>query len=284
MMDLPHVPTTQITDRQLPDWISQVLRAGWVARGITYAGSGLLAASLVVNAFGRTEEPTQKGALKLIADAPLGSVLLIILALGLILFPAWELVTVATATRDDLLGYIDHIGKLIGVGFYGLLGWSAIQLGLGLGSSDSGSFINTASREALSYPLGRVAVAGAGVVVAIIGIRRARRTWTADFADSLRTEEMSEEHKHLTETLGRMGEAGRGLSFLLIGFFLALAGWQDQGSEAQGLDQLLYSFTGTIGGKITVAAIGAGFFAYGLFCMTSATARRLPGEISHATS
>ena len=278
-MDLSHVPTTQITDRQLPDWLRQALRVGWIARGITYAGSGVLAASLVISSFGRAEAPTQKGALKLIADAPLGSLLLIILALGLVLFPAWELVTVATSKRDDLLGYIDDVGKLIGVGFYGLLAWSAIQLGLGLGSSDSGSFINTASREALSYPLGRIAVAGAGVVVAVIGVRRARRAYTGDFDDSLRTEEMSEEHQHLTQGLGRIGEAGRGLSFLLIGFFLVLAGWQDQGSEARGLDQLLYSLTGTVAGKITVAAIGAAFFAYGLFCMTSASARRLPGEL-----
>lgn len=254
-----------------------LLRGGWIARGISYSGAGILAASLVIAGARRSEEPTQKGAVALIADAPFGKVLLLILAVGLALFAAWELITVATEDRSEVMDWFDHIGKLIGVGFYAFLGFTAVQFVFFGGSGGgSGSMLNDVTSRVMQYPLGRIAISGVGVVLGAIAVRRASRVWSGDFSDSLDNSAMSETHRQTVSTLGRAGEAGRSLSFLLMGGFFVAAGWNNSSSDAKGLDRLLYSLTGSPLGRAAVLVVGVGFLAYGLFCIVSSPARRLP--------
>lgn len=252
-------------------------RAGWVARGLSYIGAGLLAFSLATGMLGIHGEPSQKGAIELVGGLVFGRLILVVLAGGLVAFALWELTTVLQDKREAVLDWIDHGGKLIGVGFYALLAWSAVQSAFGT-TSDSGSTVNRLSRFVLDYPLGRVAVAGAGVGIMVIAARRGRRIVTGDFGDSLVGSAMSSAHEATVETLGRFGEVGRALSFVILGSFLVVAGVYDDGDKAQGLDRSLYDLTDTSWGRVAVAIVGVGFAAYGAFCAASAPARRLPND------
>lgn len=266
---------TSVSHSDLSWW----LRAGWVARGVSYGVAGLLGLSLATSFIDLSGETSQTGALALIADLPLGRVLLIAMAVGLLLFATWEGVTVTQAERHDVIDRIDHLGKLIGIGFYGSLAWSALSAVAGA-SAESGSLIERLSRFVLSYPLGRVVMVGAGVVLFAISLRRLSSVWTLNFDGSLVKRAMSERHEQAVNRLGQLGEAGRALSLVIVGAFLALAGIQDQGNEARGLDRALRSLSTTGGGRVAIGVVGVGFVAYGVFCALSSPARRLPDDRS----
>ncbi len=257
--------------------LSWWLRAGWIARGVSYFGAGMLAFGLAAGFVPLQGDTTQKGALTLIGDLPLGQGLLLVLAVGLLMFSSWELSTIAQGERSTPLDLIDHIGKAIGICFYASLAWSAVRAAAG-SVGESGTLVERLSRVVLSYPLGRIVMIGAGAVVALIALRRLARVWTRDFDDSLVVDEMGEDHRRLVLSLGQAGEIGRSLSFLLVGFFLAVAGFQDQSSEARGLDRALRSVAGDGYGRLAIGVVALGFLAYGLFCAVSSPARRLPDD------
>ena len=68
-------------------------RAGWVAKGVVYALLDLLAASLVVGG-GTEEEVSQSGAVAKVAEAPLGGLALWAVAVGLVLYVVWRVVSI----------------------------------------------------------------------------------------------------------------------------------------------------------------------------------------------
>ncbi len=259
------------------DWASNVAplaRLGWAARGVSYVISGGIAVALAAGLF--TQDADQKGALRLVADATGGSVLLVLLGVGLALFALWEATYLLVMRGLDVLTWLDRVGKLIGIFFYGSLAVTAVRLALLSSSSDAKWTVERLSAIALQYPLGRVALALAGGVVGAIAIRRGRRTFTGDYSDDLKLESAGETEGRLIDGLGRAGEFGRSLSFILIAAFLIIAGWQGQATEAGGLDSTLRQTTQTTGGRFLVALTGLGLVAYGLFCVASARHRKMP--------
>ncbi|NNF55798.1 MAG: DUF1206 domain-containing protein [Acidimicrobiales bacterium] len=254
--------------------VAPLARTGWAARGISYVISGGIAVALAAGLF--TEDADQKGALRLVADATGGSALLLLLGAGLALFAIWEATHLLVMRGLDVLTWLDRIGKLIGILFYGSLALTAIRLALLSSSSDAKWTVERLSATALQYPLGRVALAFAGGVVAAIAIRRGRRTLTGDYSDDLKLQSAGDAERQLIDGLGRAGELGRSLSFVLIAVFLMVAGWQGQATEAGGLDSTLRQTTQTTGGSVLVAITGLGLVAYGLFCVASARHREMP--------
>ncbi len=261
-------------DEEWANSIARLARLGWAARGVSYVISGGIAVALAAGLF--TQDADQKGALRLVADATGGSVLLVLLGVGLALFAVWETTYLLVMRGMDVLTWLDRVGKLIGIFFYGSLAVTAIRLALLSSSSDAKWTVERLSATALQYPLGRVALALAGLVVAAIAVRRGRRTFTGDYSDDLKLQSAGDSERRLIDGLGRAGEFGRSLSFLLIAAYLMLAGWQGQATEAGGLDSTLRQTTQTTGGSFLVALTGLGLIAYGLFCVASARHREMP--------
>src|SRR5436305_12465313 len=67
------------------------VRAGFVARGLTYALIGALALAIAVGAGTDGTAPNQQGALELITQAPLGWIALAVIAVGLLAYATWKL-------------------------------------------------------------------------------------------------------------------------------------------------------------------------------------------------
>lgn len=68
--------------------IRGLARLGLVARGVVYGVIGILSLKLALGSGGRTE--SQTGALQTIANQTFGSVLLIVLAIGLVGYAVWR--------------------------------------------------------------------------------------------------------------------------------------------------------------------------------------------------
>src|ERR1700731_4828736 len=68
-----------------------LVRAGFVARALTYGVIGGVAAALAVGAGASSGSANQQGALTLIAHAPLGRVVVGGAAIGLLMYAVWKL-------------------------------------------------------------------------------------------------------------------------------------------------------------------------------------------------
>src|SRR5262245_1500618 len=86
-------------------------RAGFVARGLIYGIIGLFAFEVAVSDTGKLTD--QQGAIRTVADQPLGGLLLVLLAIGLGGYAIWRLFRAALGHGPEAAdGTLDRIGGL----------------------------------------------------------------------------------------------------------------------------------------------------------------------------
>lgn len=253
----------------------RVGQLGWVARGVSYVVMGIITIRLAVGSSFGTEEADQAGALQALSNAPGGTLLLLVLAVGLGIFAAWQAAQLFGMGGIDISDWLERLAKASGIFFYGSLVWTAIEI-TRRGQSSEGSWtVDRISAWALQNPAGRVAVAAAGVVVIAIAGRRGRRTVTGDLDDDLDLDAAGPTAASVVEWLGRAGEVGRAISFMIIGGLLVSAALQDRPSDAGGLDQSLTRAASSTFGEVLVFVTGVGFVLFGAYSVGSARYRRL---------
>ncbi|MDX1661242.1 MAG: DUF1206 domain-containing protein, partial [Gemmatimonadota bacterium] len=127
-----------IDDRDLPHWIERVARAGYAAKGSVYGLVGGLALWAAVGRGGRTTGG--HGALRELAQAPFGRILVGTLAVGLAAFAAWRLVQSLVdpegmSDGGGWTGWGKRLFYVFSAGAYAALAWFAVQLLAGGGAS-----------------------------------------------------------------------------------------------------------------------------------------------------
>jgi hypothetical protein len=221
--------------------LEMLARLGYGARGAVYGLVGGLALLAATGNGGGTEG--SRGALQSLLAQPFGKVWLAAIALGLCGFAAWRVVEPLTdadrrGTSWRALG--QRAAHLVSGGIYGSL--AVFALGLALGSGGSGAGEDRAAQDwtafLLAQPFGRwlVGLIGAGVVAA--GFAFLARGWRGDVTDYLA---LSPAHRRWAVPLGRLGFAARGVVFIVIGTFLALAALHSNSREVHGLGGALGS-------------------------------------------
>lgn len=268
----------------MPGWIrrydvgdlaERIGQVGWVARGISYVVLGVITMRLVIGTDFQSEDADQAGALVAVSDAPGGTILLVALAAGLAVFALWQAAQLTGISGSDPETWLERISKLIGIFFYGSLVLTAVELLRQGFSSESSWTVDRLSSWALDYPVGRIAIVIAGLIVVLISARRGRRTITGDLDDDLDLQGAGRRERLAVEWLGRIGEIGRAISFLIIGWFLVYAGLAGRSDAAGGLDQSLVRAATSSFGAILVALAGMGFTLFGIYSVVSARHRVL---------
>jgi len=252
--------------------VELLARLGLASRALVWLVISLLAASLVV---GRADEQTdQNGALRAIADQPLGGAVLVVVAVGFAGYALWQLL-------DAAVGHRDHDGisrtarRIVSLGtgvVYLFLAASTLLFVQGGGSGDQ-----TTSRtaELMSRPGGRTAVAvlGAGLVVG--GLVIAVRGGLAKHSERLENYRVPDRLRRPAVVVGAVGLVGRGGVAVLIGVFLVRAAVQFDPQEAKGLDAALQSVAGQPFGRVMLAAAVVGMLAYSAWSYIEAAYREI---------
>jgi hypothetical protein len=248
-------------------------RVGWLATAALYALLALLAIRLSVEGRTRGHRPDAEGALQLVAEQPLGQVLLFALLLGFGAHAVWRL---AQAVGDRDHAGDDPTGLAKRAGYAALALWYAALAWL-TGSIAFGQPANTNEKEAargvLSWPLGRelVTAVGVGFLIAAVGsvvfILRKRHV------AKLRPGEAGPEARRIVDIAGTIGYSARALVFAVIGVFLIRAAWEHDPSETIGLDGALLRLAQAPLGPLLLALVGVGLGCYAAWAALQARYR-----------
>src|SRR4051794_40773486 len=159
------------------DGFEGLARAGFVARGVVYAIIGILAIKLAFGAGGKTTD--QQGAMQTLAHQPFGTVLLVLLAIGLGGYALWRFVHAALGhgpERSDSKG--DRLSALCSGLVYAGLCVLAVEILLG---SRSSATPDKTTAGVLGWPGGTWLVGLAGAVFIGVGAYQGYRGLTHEF-------------------------------------------------------------------------------------------------------
>lgn len=281
-VDSGHNPVGNIA-REHPT-VVKVGRFGWCAKGVVYIVAGILALLIAAKASGwstsansGTQEASPTGALKTIAHGTGGVALMGVLAVGMLIYAAWRLVSAALPGGHAAKNWAKRIGYIVSAVIY--ISFAATAFALMRSSSgpakNGNATVAKTSGGVMAHTGGRVLIGVIGVIVIAVGLYRIGKGVKVDVNDELDLTTLPAQRRRWTQRVGAVGEIGRGLGIGLIGYFLLRSALTYDPNQATGLDGALRTLVTKTGGLAVVIAVGIGFVAYGLFCLTTFTHRRL---------
>jgi hypothetical protein len=254
-------------------------RLGYVVRGALYAVMGFLALKIALASPGG-KATDLSGSLVWLIGNPLGNFVLIVAIIGLVAYALWGLVR---AIYDPLHRGRDAKGIMARFGFitsavsYLAIALFALHILGGQGAASHDTTQKTVS-TLLANPLGGAITVALGVFAIGIGIGQFIEAYRATFAQDLKAAEMTQSERNYAVALGRFGMAARGVTFLVIGWFLVQAGLNHAPSKATGFGGAFIFLLAQPYGRWLLGAVALGFIALGLHSFACARWVRLLGS------
>lgn len=246
-------------------------RAGYAARGIVYLLLGYFA---LATAGGSGADGTQ-GVLRQIQQMPAGTVLLILVGLGL---AGWGIYRLYGAAIDiqgkgtDAKGIGTRGGHVLSGLAHLFLCYVALRLAFGDGSGGSGggSSQAQAASTASALPMGETLIALVGVGFAIAALHQLGKAVTGGFMTLV-----DRDAPEFTEWLGRAGYAARAVVFAAIAWQILQVAFASGSARQASIGGALDALRET-GWLYTLVAVGLALF--GLFSLVMARYRRIQNE------
>jgi hypothetical protein len=248
-------------------WLDGLGRAGMATRGLLYAVVAWLAIEV---AHGDGRRADSKGALATIAHQPLGRVLLVVVAVGLVAMAAW---TVASVVLKDGAGRFSRIGRLCVYLSLFTVAVSLILSGRG-GGNDKEADITA---RVLRLPAGPWLVGLVGIGIVVAGTAQVRKMFGRRWAKAVQLEKVPPRGRGAVGAVAATGIAARAVVFVLIGAFLVRAAVRYNPGEATGVDGALKRLAAASHGPALLTAVAVGFLAYGMWCAVIARYGPRPG-------
>ena len=254
-------------------------RLGYVARGALYAVMGLLALGVALGVVGG-QTTDLSGSLVFLVANPFGKLVLIAFAVGLTAYSLWGFVRAVydpLHRGSDASGYAARLGFVTSAVSYAAIVIFALQV-LGGSGAASGDSTQKTVASVLSHPAGGWLTILIGLVAAGIGVGQWVEAYRATFKADLKGAEMSASERDLAIGLGRFGMAARGVSFLIIGWFVIQAGIHHDPAQAQGFGGAFQFLLHQPFGRLVLGVVALGFVALGLHSFACARWIRLLGS------
>ncbi|HUF99563.1 MAG TPA: DUF1206 domain-containing protein [Ilumatobacter sp.] len=267
MSDEVAAAVQETVDRQ--PWIETAASVGWLAKGAVYALMGLTAVT-IGRGHQSDDQASPEGAVAQVLSNPAGKFLLGVLAVGLVMYSAWRLLSAALVRGTDLDAWLHRIGYLFSAAFYAVLAFTAFRSVVSGVKPEDSNTVERLSKSMLETTIGRWLLFIVGLVAIIVGLyfivdKGVRKS----FLKELRFEGASKRERDLVTISGVIGWVGRGFVTLAIGFFISKAAWEFDRDDARGFDRALREVATTDIGRNVVLAAGVAFIAYGVFCILS---------------
>jgi len=220
-------------------WFKLLAKAGLGARSVLYLLIAYLTTDIALHG-GSPAPADSNGALDEIAREPAGPAILFIVAIGLLGYAIWRLVSAVAAADLQEHAWAKRCGLAACGAVY--LGLSAQAVALAVGSKHTNSTSSNPgpiAASVLRWPGGPMYIGlcaagfvGGGIALLIWG-------WTHDYARVLDRNRISPRMYDIARATGIMGDSVRGLLIGLVGVYLVASAVTDNPSKVKGLDQAL---------------------------------------------
>ena len=256
----------KVADSQPMGWLA---RTGLIARGLVYLAMGWLAT--LVAAGGRAHVD-QRGALSEVLAQPMGTAMVIAMAIGFAAYALWRLSEAAFGVE-----YEDGAGPRVKSLFRGLaysvLAFGAVSLLAGARATQSGQQSDLAG-TVMQQTGGRWLVAVVGVVVAGVGAMMVFEGWSSAFMRYFGY--LPQPRRSVIVWMGRVGTVARGIVFAVTGVLIIVAARPAQPKKAGGIDEAFRTLLDQPYGGFLVVALGVGLMVFGIYGLAEALWRHVP--------
>lgn len=238
-------------------------RIGWTARGLLYLVVATLVARLPSTG-GRQQEADQKGAFATLVESRFGGALLVIVALGLLLFAVWRAWAAIRMTDEKWT-------RRLAWSFSAVIYVELFLLAIGVlrGSGGTGDKQAMTARV-LEWPGGPALVGLVGIIIFGIAANAVRKGVKERFFHDIDERAVPSPVLPIVRVLGVVGWLARSVVGFLLGWFIVQAAWQHDPSEPVGLDASLRKIVLESWGTTLLWVAAVGLAAYGLLCLATA--------------
>ncbi|MEO1093497.1 MAG: DUF1206 domain-containing protein [Cyanobacteria bacterium J06638_28] len=271
---------TAAKNQDTAQWIEWLARFGYAAKGVVYSLVGILAFQAAFNWGGKVTG--SKGTFQTIASQPFGSVLLFLVALGLIGYVVWRFVQAIYDPEHAEEG-AETIGRRLSYAvsglIYGSLAFAALRIVFGSGSSSGGG--NSSSEQTatlLSQPFGQWLVGLVGAASAGYGFYCIYRGIKTKFRKKLKLAEMGQTEEDWAIRIGRFGLIAKGIVSVIVGYFFVQAARFANPEQAKTTEGALQSIQQQPFGAFLMGIVALGLLAYGIHMIVQARYRRISPE------
>ena len=250
--------------------IKALARLGFAAIGVVYLLMGTLAllAALGQRAGARTDK---EEAVQRLQEVPGGSVLLGLIAVGLLGYIVWRFTQAIRDTEDKGSG-AKGLGTRLWFAasglFYSGLALYAGRLALQGRAEKGGDAPQSLTAKVLGWPGGDWLILAVGVVVIGIGLFQVYRAFSGRFKSDVDASSLSGTQQRLVYRAAQVGMTARGIVVALIGYFLVQAGQQSRAGAVGSTDEAFDLLAAM--GPAALGAVAAGLVAYGLYMLVQA--------------
>ncbi|WP_430788672.1 DUF1206 domain-containing protein [Virgibacillus flavescens] len=260
-------------DDRLKPWVRWYSRIGFSAKGTVYALIGIIS---MLAAVGIGQKSGQQGAIASIASKPFGELIIWVIVLGLTGYITW-LITQVIIEPDNVETRFKGILIRMGFFFYALIymGIAAKFATIAMRSGQSGSSKQAWMAKVIEMPFGRVIIGLIGLGILIFAAVQIIRGITGSYLKELKTHEMEKYEQFVLSVIGKIGYIARGLTFGVLGGFIAHAGWIAEPNSVTGIDSALAQISQEPYGKTMLGIISLGLLLYGIFTIFEGKKRNI---------
>ncbi|WP_036517157.1 DUF1206 domain-containing protein [Nocardioides sp. J54] len=248
--------------------LDRLARVGMVTYGVVYLLVGWLAAQLALG--DPSGSASGAGALQEIAEKPLGSLALWLVALGMSALAVWQACEAVGGHGDEdgLRRWAGRAGSAGRTVVFASLAVLAVRTALGDGGSSGGSGGGGGqgvTAKVLDLPFGPAIVLLAAAVVLGVAAASAYRGLSDRWEKDVEVEGRTGDVGRVVTILARAGYVSRGVAFGVIAFLLARAAVEHDPDESGGLDQAIVKFRDEPLGPWLIAVVAVGLACFGAY-------------------
>jgi hypothetical protein len=255
-------------------FLEVLARAGFIGYGVVHLLFAWMIAQIAVGQ--PTDEGDQTGALRTLAEQPLGRFLVAAVAIGLLAMAIWQLLEAAIGHREDR-GNERTFERLASAGrtlIYAYFAWAGYKVFTNADSS-SADKQQALTTDLMSSSGGRWLVALIGLGLAALGAGLVWYGVSKRFEKHLRTERMNHSARTLARRLGVTGYTAKGVAYGIAGLLFVVAAATFDPNKARGLDAALQALRQQSYGTLLLIVVALGVAAFGAFCFVQARWRKV---------
>ena len=244
-------------------WVKKIAQAGYISKGIVYVLLGLLG---FMAAFELTKDndANQSGALRFVKELPAGTILLLLLTLGLVCYSTWRGIQAFYNPKQEETKWTKRLRYAFSALAYMAFAYTALKAALE-DSSSKGDQNQKLAGELMNQPLGQVLVGIAALIFAAVGIYQIHYGFSEKYRKHVQDLSLHSQQASLLLKSGKVGYISRGIVWLVIGFLFFRAAIHSAANEAGSTAKAFHFIEGTPYGSYLLGALGLGLVAYGVF-------------------